>query len=200
MQLPDNPYIYVAIAVCLAISLLAAQSKVVRRVVSLAVWFATIAFVTILLAEQGRYHPTIATFLQRIDIDRQEVVGGEVRVPIALDGHYWVRATIGGVERRMLVDTGATITALSTETAASAGKGLRLGLTPVVMQTANGAVAARTATLDRLSIGPISATRVPVVISPSLGRTDVLGMNFLSALGGWRVEDGVLILTPRKER
>jgi aspartyl protease family protein len=35
-----------------------------------------------------------------------------------------------------------------------------------------------------------------VVVSPAFGDTDVLGMNFLSRLKSWRVEDGVLVLVP----
>ena len=50
----------------------------------------------------------------------QSVVGSEVRVPMADDGHFWVHATINGVERTMLVDSGATVTALSTGTAEAA--------------------------------------------------------------------------------
>ena len=47
----------------------------------------------------------------------QSVVGSEVRIPMADDGHFWARATVNGVERTMLVDSGATVTALSTGTA-----------------------------------------------------------------------------------
>ena len=35
------------------------------------------------------------------------------------------------------------------------------------------------------------------MISPALGTIDILGMNFLSQLASWRVEDRTLILVPR---
>jgi aspartyl protease family protein len=35
-----------------------------------------------------------------------------------------------------------------------------------------------------------------VVVSPAFGNMNVVGMNFLSRLKSWRVEDGVLILQP----
>jgi len=121
-------------------------------------------------------------------------------VPLSPDGHFWARAQIGGVERRMLVDTGATVTAISSRTAAEAGIEVREGLVPVVMQTANGTTLARPATVERLDIGGIAARDLPVVVSPALGRVDILGMNFLMGLESWRVENRTLILTPAPAR
>jgi aspartyl protease family protein len=57
-------------------------------------------------------------------------------------------------------------------------------------------VRADAGTLDRLTVGLIEARALKVVIAPGLGNTDVLGMNFLSALKSWRVEDRTLILVP----
>ncbi len=200
MTLPDMPDInlnlLIAIAMIALISFAAAQSRVVRRMVSAMVWLGGIAVLTVVVAEQGRFHPAIAAVLDRLDLDPQRIVGSEVRVPLSTDGHFWVRAQIGGVERRMLVDTGATVTALSPDTAAAAGAVLRKGVTPVITQTANGSIMARAATVSRLTIGTIEARDLPVVVAPGLGKVDILGMNFLMKLKGWRVEDGALVLTP----
>ena len=67
---------------------------------------------------------------------------------------------------------------------------------PVMMQTANGTIAAQTATVREIRIGNVVARDVPVVVSPAFGNMNVVGMNFLSRLKSWRVEDGVLILQP----
>jgi aspartyl protease family protein len=197
MTIPDNPSIYVAIAAIALLSFAAAQSRIIRRVVSLALWLGSIAVLTIVFAEQGRFHPTVAMVLDRLNLDSQQIVGSEVRVPLSADGHFWVRASVGSVERRMLVDTGATVTALAPATAQAAGSALKMGVTPVITQTANGSVVARSATVSRLTIGGIEAVDLPVVVSPGLGRVDVLGMNFLMRLQSWRVEDRTLILVPK---
>ena len=197
MQLPDNPALYVAIALFVLIALAATRSPALRRLLSLTFWLGSIAVMTVLFTEQGRFHPNIAAVLQRLNLDPQEVVGEEVRIRMSPDGHFWVRAVIGGQERRMLVDSGATVTALSSETATSAGVQIREGLTPVVMQTANGATLAQAATLDRLTIGGIEARDLAIVVSPSLGRVDILGMNFLSQLASWRVEGRTMTLVPK---
>ena len=70
------------------------------------------------------------------------------------------------------------------------------GLTPVVLQTANGAAAAQTGRVDEIQVGNIVARNLRIVTSPGLGNLDVLGMNFLSKLQSWRVEGDTLILVP----
>ena len=49
------------------------------------------------------------------------------------------------------------------------------------------------ATMQELRAGNILARDLDVVIAPGLNGINVLGMNFLSRLQGWRVEDGTLI-------
>ena len=126
----------------------------------------------------------------------QSVVGSEVRIPMADDGHFWAHATINGVERVMLVDSGATVTALSTTTAANARIDLDGMAQPAVVSTANGNVTGRSATIASLKVGGITATDLPTIVAPEFGNQDVLGMNFLSRLKSWRVEGKTLILTP----
>ena len=65
-----------------------------------------------------------------------------------------------------------------------------------MLNTANGAVTAELTTLDSLRFGNIEAGGLDAVIAPNLGNTNVLGMNFLSRLEGWRVKQGDLILEP----
>jgi aspartyl protease family protein len=48
-------------------------------------------------------------------------VGEELRIPMAEDGHFWVEANVNGQEAPFLVDSGATVTTVSRETADRAG-------------------------------------------------------------------------------
>jgi aspartyl protease family protein len=114
---------------------------------------------------------------------------------MAPDGHFWVDASINGVKRRLLIDSGATVTALSTDTARAARVDTASGLTPVILRTANGAAAAETGSIDELRVGNIVARNLKVVSAPGLD-LDVIGMNFLSQLESWRVEGRTLILVP----
>ena len=158
--------------------------------------FALLALFLFLLIQQAPYQPELARITERIGLDDQEVVGREVRVRMARDGHFWVNATINGVSRRMLIDSGATLTAISDETARLASVDRDVNLAPIVLRTASGMVPARPASVDELRVGNIVATNLKVVTSPGLGDLNVLGMNFLSKLQSWRVEGQTLILVP----
>jgi aspartyl protease family protein len=131
-----------------------------------------------------------------LGLPEQVVEGGETRVRMAPDGHYWLRAEINGHTANFLVDTGATLTAVSTETAAAAGLEPRQAGLPVRMQTANGAVAADLTTIDELRFGNVVARGLDAVIAPGLGPTNVIGMNFLSRLASVRLEGETMILVP----
>ena len=115
---------------------------------------------------------------------------------MSADGHFWANVSINGVKRRMLIDSGATITAFSERTAAAAGLKAEPGLLPVILKTANGAAQARTATIEEMRLGNIVARDLKAIVSPGLGNMDLLGMNFLSKLKSWRVEEGTLVLVP----
>ncbi len=47
---------------------------------------------------------------EKLGYEQQVVQGETVRIKMSPDGHFWARVQINGVERRMLVDSGATIT------------------------------------------------------------------------------------------
>lgn len=134
------------------------------------------------------------------DADLAQVSGHETRIAMGADGHFWVRARVNGQSQRFLIDTGATFTTISEQVAddarvADSGDGRS-----VVLNTANGAVQARLGRIGRLEVGNVLARDTSAVIAPDLGGTNVLGMNFLSRLAGWRVEGRTLVLTPKRAR
>ncbi|HWU73397.1 MAG TPA: TIGR02281 family clan AA aspartic protease [Sphingomonas sp.] len=189
--------LYALIAAIIVVMLLARRFRVVGRLLSTAALIVSLGLIVMLVGERGRFDPMFARVAKILHLeDGQQVVGKEMRVPMADDGHFWVKVRFGTVERRMLVDSGATVTALSTETAEAAGLRPTPSPFPMIIQTANGSVRAETATVPELRIGNIVARDLPVVSSPAFGDMDVIGMNFLSRLKSWRVEGRTLILTP----
>jgi aspartyl protease family protein len=169
---------------------------VVGRFVRLAFSAALLALMIFLVLQMAPFQPELSRLTGKLGLDDQQVAGKELRVPMSADGHFWVRASINGVDRHMLIDSGATITALSASSARDAKVDITSGIAPVVLQTANGAAPARTGRVDELRIGNIVARNLRIVTSPGLGDMDVLGMNFLSRLESWRVEGQTLILVP----
>lgn len=168
----------------------------VGRFIRFAFSLGLLAFLIFVLLQQAPYQPELARLTQSLGLDDQRVAGKELRVRMAPDGHFWVVASVNGVRRRMLIDSGATVTAVSQSTARQAHIDTGSGLAPVVLRTANGAAPAQTGRIDELRVGNIVARNLRVVTSPGLGELDVLGMNFLSKLQSWRVEGRTLILVP----
>lgn len=121
--------------------------------------------------------------------------GGTVRIRQSEDGHFWVDAEVNGEPVRFLVDSGATVTAISAETARRVGIQAGGGF-PVAVSTANGMIMVRRGRADRLEVGSIVRTDIAVHVSDTLGDTDLLGMNFLSSLSGWSIEGRALVLRP----
>jgi aspartyl protease family protein len=134
--------------------------------------------------------------LPQLDMPAQRVEGSETRVPMSGDGHFWIEATVNGVEQRFLVDTGATLTAISSSTAVEAQVPERQFPQAVAMRTANGNIRAELATIAELRFGNVVARDLDAVVAPGLGDTNVIGMNLLSRLASWRVEGKTLILVP----
>lgn len=121
--------------------------------------------------------------------------GKGLRIRKSPDGHFWVAALVNGEKVHFLIDSGATTTSLSSETARRAGVRVDGGF-PTLVQTANGVVSARRGTIDTLKVGTIERRNMRVQTSESFGDMDVLGMNFLSSLSSWGVEGQWLVLKP----
>jgi len=123
----------------------------------------------------------------------EETAAGEVRIRQAPDGHFWVTAELNGEAVRFLVDSGATTTSISRDTAR------RVGIAPsgafqAMVQTANGVVMVDRGRAESLKVGPIERRDVAVHISDAFGDMNVIGMNFLSTLSGWGVENRTLVM------
>ncbi|KQM17533.1 retropepsin-like aspartic protease family protein [Novosphingobium sp. Leaf2] len=155
-----------------------------------------LAAMLLTIAQAARLTTSADFAFPPLGMNRQSVAGGETRVPMDSDGHFWIRATMNGVPSRFLVDTGATLTAVSPAAAQAAQLRANALNRSVLMKTANGTVEAQLATIDELRMGSVVARGIDAVVAPGIGDTNVIGMNLLSRLASWRVEDNTLILVP----
>jgi aspartyl protease family protein len=113
------------------------------------------------------------------------------------NGHYRADVEVFGRRIKMLVDTGATIVALTNEDADALGVRPMPSDFTLSLGTANGAVQAAAIRLAEVRIGAITAQDVPAVVMPQGAmRESLLGMSFLKKLGSFEVADGKLILKP----
>ena len=193
----ELPLHWVAIAIgAFVLIALLQRIPVIGGIIRLVITISLIGVAVLLLSERMPFDPMLSSFAERFNMGGQKVEGKEVRIRMAPNGHFFADATINGVKRRMLIDSGATVTALSVKTAREAGLKVDQGLMPVTIQTANGNVAAGRAEVPELRLGNIVARDLTVVVSPAFGGIDVIGMNLLSKLKSWRVEGKTLILEP----
>lgn len=164
----------------------------VRRVSTLAL----VGILLMLVLQLSRFDPRIELAVPELGLPEQVVEGGETRIPLAPDGHFWLRAEVNGEPVAFMVDTGATLTAVSSRVAERVGLEPRTGGVPIRLSTANGTISADITTIDELRFGNVAARGLDAVIAPNLGETSVVGMNLLSRLQSWRVENNTLILVP----
>ena len=110
-------------------------------------------------------------------------------------GQFHASAFIEGQPVEMMVDTGATVVAISAETAARLGVFVDPEAPKWRMRTANGVTLASPILLARISLGSIEMTDVQAVVMPSGAMTvDLLGASFLKRLASVEQRDGVLVL------
>jgi len=183
---------YIVAAVFVASSLISMRQPIGKTLKMLLAWVAIFGVAFILFSFRGEF----SGFGQRLKAEAMGSSiqdGAAVRIPIGDDGHFWVSAQLNGRDVRFMVDSGASITTVSRQTANDAG--VPIGNEHVIVSTANGPARATLAYADRLVVSSIERTDFPVHINEN-DDVNLLGMNFLSTLGSWRVEGTYLVLQP----
>ncbi len=110
---------------------------------------------------------------------------GEITVPRAEDGHYYLQLAINGTPLTLMVDTGASGLVLSLDDAE------RLGIEPGSLQflgeamTANGPVRTAQVTLPVIELGPFRSENFRAYVNEGAMDGSLLGMDYL---GQFRME------------
>ena len=121
--------------------------------------------------------------------------GGSVVLRASDNGHFETSARINGRSVDVLVDTGATLVALTYEDARRAGLSLADRDFTGRSRTANGVSRVAPVRLDKVTIGSITVRDVDGVVAEEgkLFKT-LLGMSFLSRLDQVDMRSGKLVL------
>jgi aspartyl protease family protein len=111
------------------------------------------------------------------------------------DGHFYANAELNGRAIAVLVDTGATMVALTYEDAQRAGINLSNSDFTGRAQTANGVARFAPVTIDQITIGAVTVRNVRgSVAEPGRMGVTLLGMSFLGRLKRTEMRDGLLVL------
>jgi aspartyl protease family protein len=164
-------------------------------------WIAQIALLGGALAQDAAMlTPRIGETVQEFEARKRGIKlsrpAGDV-VTIAADrrGHFYLDPTLDGRPIRMVVDTGASVVALTYEDAERLGVRLSQQDFTLKMSTANGLVEGAPYRIGEVRIGELAVPDVEAIVLPR-GRLEVslLGMSFLKRLSGFDISQGRLNL------
>jgi aspartyl protease family protein len=118
-----------------------------------------------------------------------------VIIPPGRGGHFRVGGRIDGRPVDLMVDTGASVIALTQRDAAMLGIRLAESDYTAMVKTANGLVRVARAELDTVEIDDLLVHNVAaVVLPPGVLNENLLGLSFLSRLRRFEYADGKLVL------
>ena len=184
--------IYILMAMMLVIGSLMARREPGFKMAKMALgWVVIFAAGFILFAFRDNFG-WVAQRLKAEALGTPVEEGRETRIPMAIDGHFWVEATLNGKPVKFLVDSGATMTTVDRDTALAAGVAISPQRDQFV-RTGNGIVRMSTGRAADLEVGGIHRSDVGLQIADSAD-LNVLGMNYLSSLSRWGVEGRWLVL------
>jgi len=118
---------------------------------------------------------------------------GSIALDREADGHFYADVRINGNNVHMLIDTGASGIALSRDDARTAGLATSIGMNDVVGEGADGEVHGEYVKLDRVELGPLSASGLEAVVLNS-GQQSLLGQSFLSKFSSVNIEGNRMVL------
>ncbi len=184
--------VYILMAVMLVLGmLLSRRERPIKLIATALGWTAVFAAGFVLFT--FRDDPGLIT--QRLTAEatgRPVEQGSELRIPMAIDGHFWVNGEVNGRDVEFLIDSGATMTTVGRLTAQQVGLTINQNAGQIV-RTGNGLIRVSTGRAETLAVGPISRANMPMHVADNED-LNVLGMNFLSSLRRWGVEGRWLIL------
>lgn len=119
---------------------------------------------------------------------------GEVVLHRGADSHFRATVKINGVDIDMLVDSGASVVALSQADAERVGLFSNPSEFSATAQGAGGAVPVKPVKLDRVALGPIEKHDVQGVIIGSDMNQSLLGQSFLKQIGSVTIKDDTMTI------
>lgn len=184
--------LYLLMAAMLVLGTLMARREPAARMLTMALaWIAIFAAGFVLFTFRDNFG-WVAQRLKAEAIGTPVQQGTETRIPIAIDGHFWVDAKVNGKDVKFLVDSGATMTTIDRETARAAGIPVSARADQYV-RTGNGIIRVSSGRVADLEIGAIQRRDIGIQVADN-DDLNVLGMNFLSSLSRWGVEGRWLVL------
>lgn len=110
------------------------------------------------------------------------------------DGHYYATAYVNGFPLHFMVDTGASVIALTKRDAQRIGLNTDALPRNANVSTASGHVQAQTAMLETVKIERVEVSHVQAVVIDDGLEQSLLGMSFMNALHDWNVTPEAIVI------
>jgi len=123
-------------------------------------------------------------------------IDGVTAIPKATDGHFWAEARVNQTVVRFLVDTGASVVALTPEDARRLGVDTARLTYDRDVTTAMGRTKAAYVLIDSVGIGQSRMQNVEALVIRDGLSTSLLGMSYLGRLSRFEATPSSLILHP----
>jgi len=184
--------VYILMAIMLVLGSLMARREPAAKLFTIALaWIAIFAAGFVLFTFRDDFG-WVTQRLQAEALGTPVQQGRETRIPMAIDGHFWVEGRLNGEKVKFLVDSGATMTTIDRDTALRAGVAVSPRRDQFV-RTGNGIIRVSTGRAAELVVGGIERQDVGLQVADN-DDLNVLGMNFLSSLQSWGVQGRWLVL------
>ena len=118
----------------------------------------------------------------------------QLEIPPGQHGQFVLEAEINGEPIEFLVDTGASLVVLDSDTAERLGFDIDSLEFTGMARTANGTAPIARIILDEIVIGDLTVSAVEAAVIKKPMPTSLLGMSFLARLDGYEVRDSSLVL------
>jgi clan AA aspartic protease (TIGR02281 family) len=136
------------------------------------------------------FRALISTFVPATPLPSPSFSGdGSMAVKRHINGHFYLPGSIGGVPVTFMLDTGASVTSITSEIAREAGV---RNCKEIQFQTANGSTTGCIALVPQMTLGNFTLKNITVAVMPNM-ETNLLGANVLRNFRVGQDEDTLLI-------
>jgi aspartyl protease family protein len=166
-----------------------------RQILVIAALFLALGVVFANYADRSLKAPAVRETIAMAATTEPRNAGRTVIIPRDGRGHFQVNGRVDGKHMGFMVDTGASVIALTARDAA------RLGIRPASreftteVKTANGSVRAARIQLNRVEVDDVIVRDVAALVVPDEALSEnLLGLSFLSKLRRFEYSNGKLVL------
>jgi clan AA aspartic protease (TIGR02281 family) len=136
------------------------------------------------------FRALISTFMPATPIPKPSFSGdGSMTVKRHGNGHFYLPGSIAGTPVTFMLDTGASVTSITSEIAREAGV---RNCKEIQVQTANGSATGCIALVPQMTLGNFTLKNITVAVMPNMD-TNLLGANVLRNFRVGQDEDTLLI-------